>query len=580
MAVSIERPRALVDEAVVRYQSNRPFYIGALVVGILVFFNVLPLIVIIASSFMASGTTLIHEVTFENWTIFINEGGPLILNTFVFAAGGAMLTTIFATGLAWIIARTNAPLRRVYYFLAFIIFIYPPIILEQVWIRLLGDNGIYAWMLGVDSLHVYSMGGMIFVQGVRLLPVGLILLIPLFAAIDKSLIDAGRVSGASMFQSIRYISAPLILPGILVVFLFTFLINLETFRVPLIIGLPAEINVLAIEVYRETNTPPIRFGVAMAQAVFLVAISLPLLYLYKKVLGKTDQYVTVSGRGFVAEPNDVGRWKYVLSFIAGAFLFFVAVMPGLMILYISFLPFYMPPHATSPEFLLSSMSIDGYVNILGAGSLLRATFNSFLVAFVCAFLLTGTGMLLAWLINKTNTRFRRAIDYLAFFPIGFPAVSFALGLMVVWLEFPLISLIPIYGTLVIFVVAFFSKLMPSNLRVMETGVFQVDASLIEAAKLSGASTLKSLWYILVPVIYKLTRISWILTFVFVATEVPIVMMLRNPRTEMIASIFYRLTTQGEMITETYALATVLTVVFIGIILLLHINRYKRFGVFS
>lgn len=574
MLTSFDRLRSTLRE---RYSSRRNYWIGLGIVLGLVLLNVLPLVVIIATTFMASGVDLWANFTFRNWQIFVQESSGVIVNTFVFATGGALLTTLLSGAIAWVIARTNAPFRRVYYFVIFLVFFYPPVVIETVWIRLLGDGGLYPHLLGLDSLHVYSMGGMIVVQSIRLLPIGMILLIPLFGSIDKTLEDAGRISGAGMLQTIRYITGPLLLPGLSVVFVFAFLINLESFRIPLMIGLPADISVLAIEVYRNTNIPPIEYGVAMVQAVFLVGIAIPLLYLYKRMLGKTNQYVTVSGEGFVAEPVDVGRWRYLYSAVVGVFLFFTVVVPGLFMLYNSVLPYYMPPHLMPAEQILSSVTFSGYTTVLEQPDLVEAAKNSFLVAFVSAFLLTGTGIVIAWVVNKSNIEFTKTIDYLAFFPIGIPAVSLALGMIVMYLKF--LPFIPIYGTLGIFLLAFYIKYIPTNVRTMETAVLQVDKSLLEAGSISGASIPRTIYSLLVPIIFDLTRISWILSFAFIAMEMPIVMMLRNANTVMISSMLYQLSNRSSFHAETYAFGVMLTVFFLAVVLSLHVTKYKRFNLF-
>jgi len=560
-----------------RYSANRNQWIGIGIVIGLILLNIVPFVIIVLSSFRASGTNLWADFTFQNWVLFVENSGPVILNTFVFATGSAILTTISAGGIAWVIARTDAPFRRLYYFTLFLVFFYPPVVIETVWIRLLGENGLYPALIGINSFNIYSMAGMVIVQSVRLLPIGMILLIPLFKSIDKTLEDAARTSGAGLLQTVRYVTGPLLLPGMAVVFVFAFLITLESFRVPLIIGLPAEIPVLAIEVYQSTNTPPVEYGFAMAQAVFLVGVSLPLLYLYKRLLGRTNQYVTVSGEGFVADNVETGRWKYVYSAVAGIFIVFTVVVPGLFMVYNSLLPYYMPPHIMPLEQIASSFSLDGYRALFDNSELLDAAKNSFLVAFISAFLLTGTGIVIAWVVNKSEIRYKKLIDYLAFFPIGIPAVSLALAMMVLYLRF--LDFIPIYGTLAIFLVAFYIKYIPSNVRTMETAVLQVDKSLIEAGSVAGASVSRSIYSLLVPVIFNLTRISWILSFSFIAMEMPIVMMLRSPETPMVSSILYRISNQASSGAETYAFGVCITALFVAVVLLLHSTKYKRFNLF-
>ena len=68
------------------------------------------------------------------------------------------------------------------------------------------------------------------------------------------------------------------------------------------------------------------------------------------------------------------------------------------------------------------------------------------------------------------------------FPQAVPRLVFGLALMQVWLIIP----IPIYGTLWLMALAYFTVLMPLGVRTLAGVVLQIDKSLEECARVCGA----------------------------------------------------------------------------------------------
>src|ERR671914_427077 len=95
----------------------------------------------------------------------------LLLNSFLFASGSALLATLFAATLAWISIRTNAPFRKVFELTAIVPNIFPPVMLAVSWTVLLSPrtgliNRAFIDLFGLVEapLNIYSIPGMIFVE--------------------------------------------------------------------------------------------------------------------------------------------------------------------------------------------------------------------------------------------------------------------------------------------------------------------------------------------------------------------------------------------------------------------------------
>lgn len=531
---------------------------GVLLVGLVLAVS-LPFGFVVAGSLTASRYAVLGEPSLRNWSVLAARTKPVVVNTVLFVGGTAVVTTTLASILAWILANTNVPGRKAYAYALFGAFFFPPVLWEQTWIRLLGRNGVYAHLLGVESLGIHSLPGMVLVQSLRLVPVGILMLIPLFDAVDSSLVEMSRVAGADAYTTVRRVVLPILSPGIKSVFLLVAMISLGSLRVPLVIGLPAKIEVMAVIVFESTRVTPIDYGVAFAEAVLLVLFAAPLLYVYRGSLSRTDQFVTVAGDGHRRGSTGVGTWRYVLSAIVGGLVVFVVVCPIALTVYSSVLQYYVPPLQVLTQGFTAEFTLSAYRHVLTQSSFVEALFNSIVVAGASASIVVGVSLVQSYIVYKTDVPWRTAIDYLAFVPIGAPSVAVALGVGAVFLE-----LVPfgMYGTLVVFLPAFFIKLLPINARLVGSAVVQIDDELLEAGRTTGVPELARLKDVLLPLALPSVRTAWILAFAFVVLEFPITLMLRNPRTELLSAMLYRLQSSGAS-TETYALG-ILTMVVLSV----------------
>ncbi|MGH2403284.1 MAG: hypothetical protein ACRDGN_02360, partial [bacterium] len=96
----------------------------------------------------------------------------LIGTSFVFATGSAVLSLLLAVILAWITVRTNAPGRGLFELVALVPNVLPPLMISTSWVLLLsprvGMLNAIGRSRGLPALNVYSMPGMIFVEGLIL----------------------------------------------------------------------------------------------------------------------------------------------------------------------------------------------------------------------------------------------------------------------------------------------------------------------------------------------------------------------------------------------------------------------------
>ena len=152
------------------------------------------------------------------------------------------------------------------------------------------------------------------------------------------------------------------------------------------------------------------------------------------------------------------------------------MLPAVVLIWTSVLGYAAPSLAS-----IGNASLDAYRQVVGNAVFWRAVVNTLVVAFSTALVTSTVGVLLGWIITRSNWRGRWGIDLLSFMSTGIPSIIVALAVMVFWLSVP----IGIYGTVLILILAS-SYRIAATTRIARAGLLQIHAELEEASAASGA----------------------------------------------------------------------------------------------
>jgi iron(III) transport system permease protein len=271
-------------------------------------------------------------------------------NSFIFAAGSSTLAFAFGTYLAWVTQRTNTPWRRAIFLGAMMPVFVPSVLMVVSWILLLSPqigviNGLFKMALGLQSapFDVYTMAGMIWVAGVIETPLAFLWMWPALNAMDPSLEEAASVAGANQLQTFWRVVLRLVSPAMLATWLIVFVRQLESFGVPGLLGMPRGVNVLATEIYLTTTRSPRDQNLASAYAVILLVLTLAGIALYRRATSASDQFATITGKGYRPRTIDLGPWRYATLALAMLLLACMIGLPMFALVFNSFLPFLQAP---------------------------------------------------------------------------------------------------------------------------------------------------------------------------------------------------------------------------------------------
>ena len=463
-------------------------------------------------------------------------------NSLIFAAAATLVSLLFGGVLAWVVERTDAPLKPLAYLTTIVSLGTPYILYVSAWLYLFGRNGpfndAYRSITGnTDMLfNVFSMWGMVLVEGFLWSPLVFLMLSASFRAANAEMEEAARMSGASVAATVWRISVKLAGPAILAMALFVFIRNLESFDVPVLIGMPGRIRLLTTDIYTSVTQTPPQFGHASAFAVLMLVLVAVLLYFYGRLTRHAERYASVTGKGFRPRPFRLGRWRWAAGALIGFNFLIILLLPILALVWTSLLPFVRPMRLK----FLPLLTTKHFAAVLGSPPFLQLGINTLLVAAGAATAAVLLSFFAGWLAARRRPG-GGVLDQLATMPLVFPGIVLGLAMMELALALP----IPLYGTLWLICIAYIVRYMPYGLRYTYAGVLQIHRELEEAAGVSGATLGQRLRRIVAPLLSPALVSAWLFIFLIASKELSMAILLAGPTSHVMAVAMFELWTNGQ-----------------------------------
>lgn len=553
------------------------------IVAVLVWLVVGPVTMLIVSSFRASeGRLPISpgvEWTLDNYIgVLTNPATYTVMwNTLLFAGGALIVSFALSITFAWLIERTDLPLRGTLFVVIIASIGLPNVIAGIAYALLLNpSNGLINILLrtvfGMDPgdsgpLNAYTLPGMIFVQGITLVPVTYLLVAAAFRAMDTAMEDAAATSGAPYRTVMRRITLPLLTPALLAALVYQFVTVIESFDIPLVLGLRGGVPVLSTTVFVETQPSgglP-NYGIASAYAILLLVAAIGPLLIYNKVLGRGDRYATISGHSYLPRRMRLGAWKVPAIILSLTYIFIAFVLPALIMLWTSFQPFYAVPSAES----ISRMSLDAYVDVLTGSRLQRALVNTVILGLATGVGAMVLGLLVSWILVRTRSRFRFALDVLAFTPHAMPGVLIGLSILLIYLILPL----PLYGTIWIIVIALGTQYISIATRLMSSGIAQIKNELEEAGAVSGAPWGAVIRRIVLPLVLPAFLNGFLLVFLLAIKNLTLALILFTPDSVVMSTLVWHYWDLSADTASTAVVGTIMVIITLSLsIVIRRLNR--------
>ncbi len=496
--------------------------------AITAFLIVTPLVALLYGSFRTGGPGTNATYTFDNWRGLLE---PAILDTLLITLFISIVTSLFSSAfggaMAWLTYRTDFRFKRALVAAIGLSFFFPGFILAMAWVILGSPGGVLNAFLsevfGIDSepFDIYSVAGIIWIQVLHITPFAFFTLRGPLSSMDASLEEAAYASGANPWQVARRVTMPLMIFPLLSSLLLCFVLSVEQFAVPAMVGIPGHVNTLATELYLLISFSPPNTGLAAAVGLAMSAVTGLSIFIQRRVVHRRNA-PTVTGKGYRLHMLRLGRWRGLAEILCLLYALLSFIIPTIALLYTSGIKFFV---ANPFE---AAWTWRNYVQIWESPGTVRSLINTLIVAGGGAVLGLTLGTLIAYSTHRLRPRGFRALDVLASLPFGIPGIVIGLGFLwsYVWL--------PIYGTLWVLIFCYVARFLPYATETVGAQVVQLDKSLEEAAWTSGAGRVASFRRIMLPLLRPALQSGYFLLFIAYFREIAAAALIYTSKTEVLS----------------------------------------------
>jgi iron(III) transport system permease protein len=507
--------------------------------------------------------TLANYVTAFSRSIYLEP----IRNSLVLASCVAVLSVVFGTALAWLVARTDVPGSGVIRLLVFAAFVTPSFLGATAWIFLAAPNSGWlnrGWvaLTGAEHgpLNVYSLPAAIFVIALYSYPYSFNFVVGFLETLPSDLERSAALLGANWWQTTLRITLPLVRPAIIAGAVMSFLEALAEFGAPAFLLIPARQQVMTTQLYLFFQYPT-RPNLAAAYAIPLLVFAVALFALQQRLLSR-GRYTTVGGRGAVRERIRLGRWRWPALMLC-----LLPPMLSLGLPYAALLATSLS-HAWGNGPVAGNLTLDWYVWAYQNDAARSAIAHSLMYAAAAATIALILAAFCAYVAARRLLPGASLLTFIAKAPFVVPGIVLAIGFFSAYARPPLV----LYGTAAMLIVAFATRFLPIAYSGSETALRSLDVDLELAARTLGCGRLRTFWRIVLPLLKRTLLMNWLLVFIPSLRELSSAIFLFTPATAVMSTLIFDLSDAGnyESVSTLGVLMMLLTFALVSV-------AYRAFG---
>jgi len=519
----------------------------------------------------------LDTMSLQNYVKVYSDPGTfeLFTNTLIYVTGSVAIGITISFVLAWLVERTNMQGKIWIYAGVPMTLAMPGMLQAMAWVLLLSPrigfiNKSLQSIFALDQapINIYSLGGMVFIEGLRLVPTAFLMLVPLMRSMDPSLEEAAAVSGARPLSTARKITLRLLAPGLVAVMIYQAMTALEVFEIPGILGLPAGIYVFSTKIYAVVRSATFlpAYGLANALAMVYLVIALVTTYFYTRMISRVERFTIITGKGYRPRQFDLGRWRYPAFALVLLYLFLAVLLPFLVFAYVSFLSFLQAPSVAA----LQTLTLKNYRFLAQYGEVGSALRNTLLMVLVTATATVILSFFVSLVVVRSKFWGRKLLDQLAFVPHAIPGIVMGIAFFWVFLK---VDFLPIYGTVWAMAIGFTAGFLSYGTRSMNAALLQVHKELEEAAYVSGARPWRTLWRVFLPLMMP-TFVGvwiWVVLHAVRIAGLPLILY-EGPQNQVLSILIWNMWDEGYV----PAVAAIGTLLMLSLLLLTVAVRYIGF----
>jgi iron(III) transport system permease protein len=536
-----------------------PSWTMVILLMVVAFLVLTPLFLMILNSFQTArpGQPIVWGL--DGWVKAFSTPGIVkaMTNTFTLAITRQAIALLIGAFFAWLIARTDIPMKGTLEFFFWLSFFLPSLPETMGWILLLDpkygllNQALMGLGFSQPLFNIYSFWGIVWAHMGGSVSIKVMLLVPAFRNLDAAFEEASKISGASGWHTFFHIVIPVMMPAILVTTILGVIRALEAFEIELLLGTPIGFQVYSTKIHELVTWEPPQFAPAMALSTVFLGVLLLMVALQRRYISQRN-YETVTGRGFSVRPSPLGRWRYPAFALVLFFAVIVTIVPTLLLLIGTFMKLFGFFNIAEP------WTLDNWRATLDDSVLLRSLWNTVLIG-------VGSGLigvlffaLIAYMIVKTRHAGRWLLDFLSWLPWSIPGIL--LGMALLWTFLQTKIFLPIYGTIYLLMIAMVIKSMPFGTQVIKSVLIQLGSDLEEASKVCGGTWFQTFRRVILPLTMPALITVGLIGFISAARDISTVVLLGSGSSRTLSLLMLDFAAGAE-----FEKATVVAVMIVGLV---------------
>ena len=415
--------------------------------------------------------------------------------------------------------------------LAMLPIITPPFVVGLGLILLFGRAGVVNQFLeyafGIEPTRwFYGWFGVWVAQTFAFTPIAFMIMRGVVQGIAPSLEEASQTLRATPNQTFLTVTLPLLKPGLANAFLVGFIESMADFGNPIVVG--GQFAVLSTEIFFAIVGAQYDQGRAASLAWILTFFALTVFAVQRGLLGKKS-YTTVSGKGdagiAMPLPPMVHRLVHgvALPWMAFTLVVYAFAFAG------GFVQTWGRDYTFTLNHFRTTFALEwGQFGIVWAGTAWNSFFTTFKLAAISAPMTATAGLLIAWLLARTEFKGQSAFEFAALLAFAIPGTVLGISYIMAFNVPPF----ELTGTALIIVLCFMFRNLPVGVRAGTAAFKQLDKSLDEASMMLRAGSVQTLRYVVLPLLKPALVAALVYSFVRAITTVSAVIFLVTAENEL------------------------------------------------
>ena len=549
---------------------KNPFNMVVLVSLIILFcLIIIPLLTMISSTFTLAQGELrrvqghVGDFTLYYWKYILTGTmanavlwGPL-KNSFICGFFTVLVSVPLGSVLAWLMIRTDIPGKKVLGLLVTVPYMIPSWTKALAWLAMFrnstsGANGFLAGMgIPVPDWLAYGPIAIVLCMSMHYYAFSYIMVSGALRSINSELEEMGEIQGASKAQILRHITLPLILPSVLSATVMTISKSIGTYGVPANLGNRIGYYTLATKMRNFIDQGPQSVGYAMS--IVLVLLAALIIFSNQRIVGVRKSYATVSGKGGRATLMPLGKAKKPLMAFLMVFLFLAMVVPFFVLIMETFQittgAGYGLDNLTLYNWIGKSGQIAKYTNYEGIfrdPKFFSAFWNTIRLTLIGSIITAICGQFLGYISSRGRGKWYGDLtEQMVFVPYLMSGIAFSTMYFSMFSRPHFGGLMPsLYGTFTLIVLTSVVKHFPFASKSGTANMLSISVELEEAADIAGASFWKRMSSIIVPLAKNGFISGFMLTFISIAKELDLVIIMMTPSTQTMSYLAFTYSQEG------------------------------------